>query len=147
MPKLTLTIPAPQVGINQTYKATAVYGPNGKPKGRLYTATEAKQYKESIGYYVNNAVALQGVEFVDKTPTHITMTLYYPNLRRDLDSFAKLVTDSICAGIGVNDRYVFSLSMMKMIVRGLSEAYLEIEIIQREETVNDYEKRHCETVR
>ena len=91
--------------INSMYKTTRT--------GQFYKSKEAHEWKEATQWELKT-------QWKDKTlesPVYVGLTVYYSNVRSDIDQGIKAILDALQGICYVNDNQVISLTVVKKKVK------------------------------
>jgi crossover junction endodeoxyribonuclease RusA len=122
---LRLVLPLPP-SINRQYANAA--------KGRVLTA-EARTFKRDVKKLIdqallNNTISTATERTLQKSLIGVYLTFYFTTpRRRDLDGGLKIALDAICAPLGIDDRSVVDLHLVKQIDPLRPRLEVEIEAI------------------
>lgn len=123
---LRLVLPLPP-SVNRQYA--------NAPKGRVLTA-EARTFKRDVKKLIDQALLTNKISTatertLQKSLIGVYLTFYFKTpKRRDLDGGLKIALDSICAPLGVDDRSVVELHLVKQIDPLRPRLEVEIEAIE-----------------
>ena len=108
---LRLVLPLPP-SVNRQYA--------NAPKGRVLTA-EARTFKRDVKKLIDQALLSNKItsateKALQKALIGVYLTFYFETpKRRDLDGGLKIALDAICAPLGIDDRAVVDLHLIKQI--------------------------------
>jgi len=123
---LRLVLPLPP-SINRQYA--------NAPKGRVLTA-EARTFKRDVKKLIDQALLSNKIstateKALQKALIGVYLTFYFETpKRRDLDGGLKIALDAICAPLGIDDRAVVDLHLIKQIDPLRPRLEVEIEAIE-----------------
>ncbi|MCC6705305.1 MAG: RusA family crossover junction endodeoxyribonuclease [Thermomicrobiales bacterium] len=123
---LRLVLPLPP-SINRQYANAA--------KGRVLTA-EARTFKRDVKKLIDQALLSNKIstateKALQKALIGVYLTFYFETpKRRDLDGGLKIALDAICAPLGIDDRAVVDLHLIKQIDPLRPRLEVEIEAIE-----------------
>lgn len=122
---LRLVLPLPP-SVNRQYA--------NAPKGRVLTA-EARTFKRDVKKLIDQALLSNKItsateKALQKALIGVYLTFYFETpKRRDLDGGLKIALDAICAPLGIDDRAVVDLHLIKQIDPLRPRLEVEIEAI------------------
>ncbi|MEZ4496008.1 MAG: RusA family crossover junction endodeoxyribonuclease [Thermomicrobiales bacterium] len=122
---LRLVVPLPP-SVNRQYA--------NAPKGRVLTA-EARTFKRDVKKLIDQALLSNKItsateKALQKALIGVYLTFYFETpKRRDLDGGLKIALDAICAPLGIDDRAVVDLHLIKQIDPLRPRLEVEIEAI------------------
>lgn len=125
MNSLTFTLPTLPPSANNMYI-------NNPKTGGRFIRKSAKQWKEQAILKIKNAVQHSEWEIKPKTPLRVQVILNHPYvLKWDVAGREKALMDSLADAIGVDDRYIMQLEMIKregpeevcVMVQAIPQAY------------------------
>jgi Holliday junction resolvase RusA-like endonuclease len=86
--------------------------------------SEARQWQAVAGALTR--VAMRDGPAVT-APLALSLFVYFPDKRRDLDGAIKLAQDAVCGALGINDRYVHEVHAY----RGVDKANPRLVVVVR----------------
>ncbi len=106
---LEITLDDLPPSLNNLYSTIEVKG-----RSRRVLSSAANDWKRSAGLIIRNAAMHQQWTCEKKVPLFVEVIFASPTvLRWDIDGKAKLLIDAMCEAMGLDDRYVMSLNLMK----------------------------------
>lgn len=121
---LDLTLDTVPPSLNNLYRTVTIKGVS-----RRVLSGPAKAWKAGAALVIRNAARRQGFDLAPRQPFAMQVAYQAPNiLMWDLDGKPKLLIDSLCEALGVDDRYLMDLRQTKQ--RGPTGIALRVMVVK-----------------